>query len=414
MPPDYSMIPSSPPHSENHIPSAPISTYEERYTENQDQITDEIMKETKKITQSIMSIKSLCSNQNKNNENINTSLQTMNKNINYDDDQNIVNTITYSSNNNYNQEYNDNDIKFINRSNNYDNNNNSNNINIPYNSGKIYMDVNKKNIDNENIEFYNQQLLPQQPMTEFNNDHNNLYKTNNIKNLQAAHISLNSRKLTPLYHSKYNNTYNMDYINNINSNIYQYNDGYNYNNNYRAFNITTTTTSNNNINNDNMISIDNNENKGIKKKHRYNRHMKLKGDYEQIPNNDVDNNDEVESLEDDKNNLQYKRYYPTRHSTYMIYTAGHDDHIVKLKIPKLDPKISYVPNSTVIQHNHPDLGKVKDVYNSFNDDHQSIEEPTNDNEFFQQLLDSIEKPKFAVTIVGMLYKYINKNVILSY
>ncbi|ORX41729.1 hypothetical protein BCR32DRAFT_158165 [Anaeromyces robustus] len=36
MPPDYSMIPSSPPHSENLIPSAPPSMYEEKSMENKD------------------------------------------------------------------------------------------------------------------------------------------------------------------------------------------------------------------------------------------------------------------------------------------------------------------------------------------------------------------------------------------
>ncbi len=160
MPPDYSMIPSSPPHSENHIPSAPISIYEERYIEKPDQITDKVMKETKKITRSIMSIKSHCSNNhNKNEENCNTSMQTMNKNMNYNDSQNIVDTTAYSSNNYYSQEYNDNDIKFIDHTNNYNNNNNN------YN--------NNNNIKNNNFNDNNIKINNFQDNNNFNNLNNN-------------------------------------------------------------------------------------------------------------------------------------------------------------------------------------------------------------------------------------------------
>jgi len=443
MPPDYSMIPSSPPKSENLTPSAPPSMYEDKL-DKQDQITNEIIKETKNIARSIISIKSLCSNKKSinNDEDYNGSSPLLNKklsimeNENYEYQntnciiQNILETVEASSN--YNNNDDDNNIKFINKdtnitnnynnhtinsdsnnnininnnnnninnynNNNYNNNNyNNNNNNNSNSNNNIRYDINhnyKSNNYNQNPELYNQQLLPQQPMTEFNDSQN---KNNNIQNLQAAHLPLNPRKLTPLYHNKYMNNYNMNYINDINSNIYQYEDIYNYNNHtYR------TTCNNKNIN---ITANNTNDNKKHKKHHHYNRHMKIKHTYEPLAN-EINEDDEVKSLEDEPVDIQFKRNIITRNSSYMLYTAGQDEHLVKLRIPKLDPKISYVPNTTTLRSNHPDLGKVKDVYNYFENDHQPIEEPTNDNEFFQQLLNTINKPKFVVTIVGKFYIYI--------
>ncbi|OUM66633.1 hypothetical protein PIROE2DRAFT_59228 [Piromyces sp. E2] len=416
MPPDYSMIPSSPPRSENLIPSAPPSMHEDK----QELITNEIIKETKNIARSIISIKSLCSNKKSinNDEGYNSSSPLINKNTYIIKNENLEyqnqnsnnilqnNVETLEPLNDYIDEENDN-INFINKdtdnnssyNNNYNISNNNNNEinnnininnNIRYNLNQNY----KSNDYNKNVELYNQQLLPQQPMTEYNDSQN---KTNNIQNLQAAHLPLNPRKLTPLYHNKYMNDYNMNYINDINNNIYQYEDTYNYNSHtYRA--------ANNNNNNINITSNNIDDNKKNKKHHHYNRHMKLKHIYEPL-GNEINEDNDFESLEDEPIDIKYKRNILTRNSSYMLYTTGQDEHLVKLRIPKLDPKVSYVPNTTILRNNHPDLGKVKDVYNYFKNDHQPIEKPTNSNEFFQQLLNTISKPKFVVTIVGKILIY---------
>jgi len=127
--------------------------------------------------------------------------------------------------------------------------------------------------------------------------------------------------------------------------------------------------------------------------------MMLLNNYEPIPS-DSNNDNGIKSFKNESNYLEYKRNYITSKSSYLLYSAGQDEHLVKLKIPKLDPKISYIPDASSIRYNHPDLEKVRDVYDYFKNDHQAIEEPTNDNEFFQQMLNAIKKPKFSVTIVG--------------
>jgi len=368
MPPDYSMIPCSPPRSEHLLPSAPSSIYNEKYVAKQN-VTDVIMKESQN-ERNIVNIKSLCTN------NINETKNMKNT---------LDNTSSPNNNNDENKGYNSNDY--------YNNNDtNFNNSSIPYDLRESF-----RNEINEN-----QQLLPQQPMIKYNN---NYYKSNDIQNLQAAHLSLNTKNLTPLYHGEYmDNKYSVNYFTDLNYNMYQYND--NYNNKYQNNNGYNTTNDNNNkVNNSNyIIDINNtdisskNKNKSKKNQH-YNRHMMLLNNYEPIPS-DSNNDNGIKSFKNESNYLEYKRNYITSKSSYLLYSAGQDEHLVKLKIPKLDPKISYIPDASSIRYNHPDLEKVRDVYDYFKNDHQAIEEPTNDNEFFQQMLNAIKKPKFSVTIVG--------------